>query len=108
RLAEVEERIAAGEAAQRRAEEERVRLEAEVKARAEKEDERLKQTHERITAAHKEIGALRYRADEEERELENLRTLISSAQTSSKRRAKLKKSLVSELEVATRNGNGSL
>ena len=82
------------ETAQRRAEQERLRLEAEVRLRAQKEEERLKETRERIAEAHKEIGALRHRADEEERELEGSAWPLSArAEKASEKRPRLKKSL---------------
>jgi dTMP kinase len=105
RLAELQERITAGETATRRAEQERVRLEAEVRVRSQKEQERLKETRERIAAAHKEIGALRYQADEEERQLEDLRSLVDTAEKASKKRIKLNKTLAAEVDVVNRNGN---
>jgi hypothetical protein len=107
RLAEVQEQITSAETAQRRAEHERLRLEAEVRLRAEKEEERLKETRERIAEAHKEIGALRYRADEEERQLEDLRALLASSEKASEKRTKLKRRLATEIEAVKPNGNGS-
>ena len=107
RMAEVQKQITAAETTQRRAEYERLRLEAELRLRAEKEEERLKETRERVAEAHKEIGALRHRADEEERQLGDLRVLVAKAEKASEKRPRLKKRHTAEIEAVNPNGNGS-
>jgi hypothetical protein len=72
-----------------------------------KRKERLKETRGRIAEAHKEIGALRYHADEEERQLGDLRALVAKAEKASEKRTRLKKSLAAKIEAVKPNGNGS-
>jgi hypothetical protein len=77
----------------------RLRLEAEVRLRAQKEQERLNETRNRIAEAHKEIGELRFRADEEERHLAELKGVLADAEKASQERSKLAESLAAQIET---------
>jgi predicted nucleic acid-binding Zn-ribbon protein len=67
--------------------------------RTQKEQARLKETRDRIAEAHKEIGELRYRADGEERRLEELKAALVSAQQASSERSRGTEVLVAEIET---------
>ena len=101
RLAEIQARISDGETARRRAEHERLRLGSEVRLKAQREQDRLKETRDRIADAHKEIGELRHRAEEEERELQELRAAIAKYEKQALDRIKIKDSLTARLRNLT-------
>ncbi|HEV2903634.1 MAG TPA: hypothetical protein VGW32_01225, partial [Pyrinomonadaceae bacterium] len=103
RLAEIQERIAAGETGRRRAEHERLRLETEVRMRAQKEQERLNETRDRIAETHKEIEEMRCRTDEEERQLESLKETLAKARQAATQRSRTAGMLREELDVVSRN-----
>lgn len=70
-----------------------------MRLRTQKEQERLKETRNRMAEAHKEIGELRYKADGELRHLEELKETLAQARKASEQRSKQAETLTSQIET---------
>ena len=98
RLNEIQKRITASETGRRRAENERLQLEADVQLREQKEQERFKEARQRLSEEQRKIDELQRRAEEDEVRLEELRALRQKIERDAQLRLETEEQLLGEIE----------